>query len=144
MDKEEAEKFNERIERYSIKTRRVVARYVDDEGLRVIHGFAVDKKKMWDLMIVKVEKAIKEVLDRYGVTGTFRITYYDCGRKLFSSLLKYPERAWEKLIVPIREYYVNKEGVKQEVVDKVIEMVVQVTKEIKYEPVAVEDGGQKG
>jgi hypothetical protein len=94
--------------------------------------------------VVKVDGAIKEVLNSFGVAGMIRVTYHDCGRKLFSSLLKYPEHAWDKLVKPIRAYYVNQEGVRPEVIDKVIEVVVQVTREIKYKPVVVEGGGKEG
>jgi hypothetical protein len=144
LDRELARLFQYQIDKFSAKTWSYLVSNLDEENRRVIHSLQVDRKKKWTVLAVEAEIAMKKVLNECGVIGTPRLLYYNCGRRLFSKFMQWPERVWDKIIQHNRAYFVGQDGVRPEVLDKIIEAIVRVTKEIKYKPVVVEGGGQKG
>jgi len=98
----------------------------------------------WIKVMFRINKAVKAVLDEYGVVGLYRAFYYSYSKRLWKYLNKYPEAVWGKYIKATRDYYIDTCDLRADVLDKVAEAIVEAIKEMQEELARMEEEGDGG
>jgi len=114
------------IERFKARTNPWVIGAILEET----HDLTIKTQIEYLKVMMTLNEVVKKIIDKHGVTGWFRVLYYDYSKTLWKHLSKYPEHTWEKFINVEKQYYVDLHGAKPEILEEITNEVVKVIKEI--------------
>jgi|GEM_PF-4897710 len=105
----------------------------------------VKLKKMsaWVRICYRLNRAVKPIVDKHGITGMIRVGYYDYSKSLWKFLTKYPESVWDRYIKAKFDYYVQAHQLNPEVLKEVTDVTVKTIKEILSEVGVEKVGGEE-
>jgi hypothetical protein len=104
------------------------------------HEIKITRMTVWVRICYRLNSAVRPILDKYGITGTLRIGYYDYSKSLWKFLSRYPESVWDRYIKAKFDYYVQAHQLDPEVLREVTDVTVKTIKEI-FSEVEVESVG---
>jgi hypothetical protein len=107
-----------------------------------VHPVRVVRQTAWMKIMFRLNKAVREVVDKHGVTGMVRVGYYDYSKSLWKFLSVYPESVWDRYIKSIFDFYVQAHQLDPDVLKDVTDVTVKAIKEILGE-VEVEKVGSE-
>jgi ACT domain-containing protein len=99
--------------------------------LKDVRPISLKRTTRWVRIFLNLNKVVRPIVDKHGVTGVARSTYYDYSKTLWKWLSKYPENLWPKFIDASRAYYIEVLGAKSEVLDEITPEAVRVIREVK-------------
>ena len=106
------------------------------------------KMSAWVRICYKLNKAVKPIVDKYGVAGMVRVGYYDYSKSLWKFLTRYPESVWDRYIKANFDYYVQAHQLNPEVLKEVTDVTVKTIREIlsgvEVEAVGSDEVGDSG
>jgi hypothetical protein len=72
-----------------------------------VHAIRLSRQIPWTRIVLRINREVKPILDKYGVVGAIRPMYYDYWRSLWKFLSKYTENVWDRYIEAVRYYYIE-------------------------------------
>jgi hypothetical protein len=99
--------------------------------LKDVRAVSLKRTTRWVIIFGRLNRVVRPIVDKYGVTGIPRSTYYDYSKTLWKWLSKYPETLWDKFIDISKEYYVEALGADAEILDAITPEAVRVIREVK-------------
>jgi hypothetical protein len=99
--------------------------------LKDVRPVALKRHTKWIIIFRRLNRVVKPIVDKYGVTGIPRILYYDYSKTLWRWLSTYPESLWDRFIDISKEYYVKALGAHAEILDAITPEAVRVIREVK-------------
>jgi len=75
-------------------------------------------------MVAVVRDLIRPILDKYGIGGGQRATYFAFGTALLRHVIRQKEAVATKTADGLKSYYVNAYGLDPSVLDEIIQVVV--------------------
>jgi hypothetical protein len=97
------------------------------------HEVKIERMTAWMKICFRLNKAVKPVVDKYGITGMVRVGYYDYSKSLWKFLSQYPENVWDRFIKAKFDYYVQAHGLRPDILKEVTDVTVKAIKEILSE-----------
>jgi hypothetical protein len=123
----EEEKLRELLEWLKIRTKPETIAMI----LKDVRPIAFKRQSRWVIVFQNLNKAVKPIIDKHGVTGVARSTYYGYSKTLWKWLSKYPITLWPKFIDASKAYYVAVLGAKSEILDDITPEAIRVISEVK-------------
>jgi hypothetical protein len=109
------------------------------------HHVRVARTTAWMKIMFRLNKAVREVVDKHGVTGMVRVGYYDYSKSLWKFLSEYPESVWDRYIKANFDYYVQAHqlnpNVLKDVTDVTVKAIKEILSEVEVEKVGSEETG---
>jgi hypothetical protein len=66
---------------------------------------------------------VSPILDRYGVTGGWRLPYYNFAYSLYSRLRKAKTRSYKRIVRGRIEHFINKQRLDPQILEEIVESV---------------------
>jgi hypothetical protein len=107
------------------------------------HPVRVVRQTAWMKIMFRLNKVVRGVVDKHGVTGIMRMGYYDYSRSLWKFLSIYPESVWDRYIKAVFDYYVQAHQLNPDVLKDVTDVTVKAIKEILGEVEVEKVGGKE-
>jgi len=101
------------------------------------------RRRVWFAICAMLNDEVRAVLDKHGVTGTYRMIYYDFSKSLWKYLSKYPEKLWDKYVDSVTDFYVKTHDIDKDVALEIVDRVIKKAKEIFSGKEVVDVGGEE-
>jgi hypothetical protein len=84
-----------------------------------VYPIAIKRMKKWFFVQRALNPIIRDVLNRHAIVGYERGLYYSYSRTVWRHTFKYPEYLWDRLIEPIRDYFIRSYKADPKILDEI-------------------------
>jgi hypothetical protein len=98
--------------------------------LSEVYPITLERWATWRWVMGRLNDITRPILDKYGIAGMSRITYYDYGKVLWKLLSANHESRWGRCVEATKNYFITIYDLKSEILDELSEEHVKVIREI--------------
>jgi len=111
-----------RVRKYSLKFDPDIVR----SRFAAVKDLAVERAEDGMITFYAIETLVKDILDKYGITGPNRATYLAFAKKLYRHALRHGKEAGIKVANGLKEYWVTAYGANPSILDEIINVVTAI------------------